>query len=107
MVLNGMAILSMVIIVLRMLISVHRYNYKVATGYTQYGVDSFIKGEWYSLYEPAIFAVITTVAAILISARIYKIDKSLAYTTIALHNIVLLFLIIFLGALLGVSAIAT
>ena len=104
--LAGLALVSMSVTVFRVVTTVRSYDFKVATGYTQYGADSFQLGEWYSLYEFAIFGVISTVAAILISARLLKIDRALAYTALILQQAILVFLFIVSSALLSASGVA-
>ena len=105
--LAGLAILSMSVTVFRVLTTVRSVDSKIATGYTQYGADTLLRGEWYTLYEFAVFAVLSTLGAILISARLLKIDKPLSYITLVLQHIVLIFLFIVSGALLNVFGIAT
>ena len=104
--LSGLALVSMAVTVLRVLITVRQYDFKIATSYTEYGPSPVQLGEWYTLYEFAAFALITTVAAILISARLLKIDRSLAYVALILHHVILVFLFIVSGALLNASGIA-
>lgn len=105
--LTGTALLIASGITFQVMTTVKQYDYKIATGYTQYGADSFKLGEWYSLYEFAAFAVITTVAAVFISAKVLKLDRSLAYAAIILQHVVLVFLFVVSSALLGASSIAT
>jgi hypothetical protein len=95
------------ITVLRVLLQVKQYDYKVTVRYTQYGADSFELGEWYTLYEPALFAIVTTVVALLISFRLFHVDKSLSYVVVTLQLVALGYLFVVAGALLGASSIAT
>lgn len=106
-VLSGLAVFSMLVTVFRVLTTVQQYDYRIAVGYTQYGADSFKLGEWYTLYEFAVFAVISTIAAIFISAKVFKIGRQLAYGTIVLQHVVLLFLFLVSNALLSASSIAS
>ena len=104
--LTGMALVTMAVTVFRVLTTVRQYDFRIATSYTQYGADSFDLGEWYQLYEFAAFGVITTLAAVFISARLLKIDRSLAYSVVILQHIVLVFLFIVSNALLSTSGAA-
>jgi len=106
MIANGLALLSMTITVLRVLTTVRQHNSKVGVSYTEYGADTLRLGEWYTLYEFAIFALISTLAAVFISARMCKVDKPLSYTVIILQHVVLVFLFIVSGALLSASNVA-
>lgn len=105
--LAGTLIPVMLVIVLRVLVEVRQYDYKVTVRYTQYGADSFVLGEWYTLYEPAFFALITTLTSLLLSLRLYKLDVKLSYLVLVLQYIILLFLFIVSGALLGASSIVS
>lgn len=105
--LSSIALTAMVAIVVRVLVSVKPYDYKVAVGYTQYGADSLSLGEWYALYETAIFAFITTVIVLLLSTRVYTVDKYLSYGIVALQLIVLMFTLVVSNALIGASSIVS
>ena len=100
--LAGLALVSMSVTVFRIMTTVRSQDIKVVTGYTQYGeADTLLLGDWYTLYEFVGFAVISTLAVILISSRLLKIDKYLAYLTVALQHVVLIFLFIVASALLS------
>lgn len=104
---TGAAVTMMAFIVARVLISVKDYDFKITTGYTQYGADTFIRGEWYELYEPAFFALITTVITVMLSLRVFRMNRNLSFGVIGLQLIVLAFLLIVTTALLGASAIVS
>ncbi len=99
----GMSLIT----VARVLLGVKSYNYKVTIGYTQYGADSFILGEWYTLYEPAVFSFITTVIVVLLSFRLYKIDRNLSFLVLGLQLVVQLFLYIVAASLLDAASIVS
>lgn len=105
--LSGVTLLTMLLTITRILIEVRQYDRKVTVGYTQYGADTFQLGEWVTLYEPAVFAFITTIAALLISFRLFKIDRNYSYLVLALQLIVLVFTFIVSGALLSSASIAS
>ncbi len=107
MVLTLMAIVSMAVTLFRVVTTVRPFSYKILTSYTQYGPDTFESAEWYTLYEFAAFALITTLGAIFISARLFRVDKPLSYTVIILQHVVLVFLFIVSNALLIASGVAS
>ncbi len=107
MLLTGLALATMSITIFRVMTTVRSFDYLIATSYTQYGPDTFDTGEWYTLYEFAAFGFISTVAAILISARLFKIDIPLSYGVMILQHIILIFLFIVSNALLNASGVAS
>ncbi len=107
MLLSGATLVTAVFIVIRILVTVRNYDFKITTGYTQYGADTFIRGEWYELYEPAIFAVITTVIVLMLSLRVYKLNRNLSYGIVSLQLVLLGFLMLVTNAILGSSTIVS
>lgn len=102
--LSGLSILLMATNAFRIFTTVKQYDYKVAVGYTQYGADSFELGEWYLIYELALFGLLTTIASLFISARLVRVDRSLAYIATILQILVLILLFIVSGAIIGASS---
>ena len=107
MLLATVMVVTAVIIIVRVLLAVRSYDYKVTIGYTQYGADSFELGDWYTLYEPAVFTLITSVTALLMSFRLYRISAYLSFLMISLQLIVQFFVFIVASALLDASSIVT
>jgi hypothetical protein len=106
-VLASVLVVSTLGLILRVILSVEQYDFKVAVSYTQYGADSFVLGDWYSLYGFAVFAFISTIAAVAISGRLHRQDRGLSYVVLSLQLIVLVFLALITNALLNASSIVS
>lgn len=105
--LAGIVLVSTLGIILRVILAVEQYDYKVAVSYTQYGADSFALGDWYSLYNFAIFGFLTTVTSLAISGRLHRQDRPLSYVVLGLQFVVLVFLAFVSNALLNASSIVS
>ena len=93
--------------IFRVLFSVKQYDFKIAVRYTQYGADSFILGDWYSLYDMAIFAFVTTVIALLLSMKLHPLHKPVAIGILVLQLILMIMLFIIGHAILSRPPVAS
>lgn len=98
---------SAIATIVRVIVSVRQYDYKITVRYTQYGADSYQLGNWYTLYELVAFAVLSTVTAILIASRLYATQRHFAVTVLLLQQVVLIFLFMVANALLGTSSVSS
>jgi hypothetical protein len=99
--------ISMATVVVRVLVSVKHYDYKITVRYTQYGADSYQLGNWYSLYELVAFAVLTTFAAIFLASRLQANHRHIAITYLLLQFIVMVFLFMVSNALLSTPSVSS
>ena len=105
-VMTGVLIVSALYIIGQTLLNVEAFDYKVAVRYTEIGPDSFPLGDWFAQAEPAIFAGIMTLLAILISARLHHTNRSLSFTVLVLQQLVLIFLFFVVTALFNTPQLA-
>lgn len=103
MIFSGLISIALLAIVFRVLSTVKQYDFKIAVRYTQYGIDPFPLGDWYSLYDMAAFAVVSSVVVLLIAMRLHAAQRSLAVIVLGLHLVVMVFLVIVSNAILSTT----
>ncbi len=99
----GMAVL----IIIRVLFSVQQFSDKVPIRYTQFDIEQFERGDWYSLYELAGFAFLTTAASIVIAMRLHREKRDLAVAVLGLQLVVLIFAAFVSNALLNIPPVVS
>lgn len=101
---NGLAMLASI---LRVLLTVRQYDFKITVRFTQYGIDSFQRGDWYNLYELALFAGVAGLLAIALALRLHENNRNLAIAVLWMQLIVFFFLFFVTGALLNTPSVTS
>lgn len=96
-----------VISIVRVVLSVQQYDFKITVRYTQYGSNSFQLGDWYALYDMALFAGFVTIITTAIALRLHSENRNLALVLLSLQMIVMLFLAFVSGALLDIPSVTS
>lgn len=106
-ILAGSSLIFGILGVARVLLNVKLYEFKITVRYTQYGPDPFKLGDWYSLYDLAFFISITTIVALALSMRLFKLNRTLALTVLIFHHIIILFFFLVANAILGIPPVTS
>ena len=101
--LSGGAIAIALFIILRVLLGVQQFNDKVAVRYTQYGIEQFERGNWFTSWDMAFFALVTTIAALFIAMRLHASKRPISLTVLSLQIITMIFLVLVSHAILSLS----
>jgi hypothetical protein len=103
---GGNVVLGLITII-RVLISVTRYDIDIPVRYTQFGgVDSYVAGDWFTHYNFAIFTVVILVVNTLIALRIYRHRRWVSIGVLSMQVFVLVFLVVVSGAIINTLPVA-
>jgi hypothetical protein len=98
----GLAVINVINVVLR----VEPRDFDIPVRYTQYGSSPIVLGDWYNLYSLALFAVVATVSNVVIALKLHKNRRQLTVAVLVGQILVMVFLLLVSGALLGLPAVS-
>ncbi len=93
--------------ILHVILRVEQKDFDIPVRYTQYGASPIVLGDWYTLYEFALFAIVATAINVVIALKLHKSSRrNLATSVLIGQIIIMIFLFLVSRAVLGFPAVS-